>query len=144
MPRKLTVEGKARMPARAVGETRRVARLLASWVEGSGMAIREIEREVGWANGALGRILEGERALRYSHVIAVLDAIGVPPVQFFAAAYPAPEDARKPFENEIVPGLTRDRLFAEIQDAVERITKKKGRGPTKKPRRPAAGKAEVR
>ncbi|MEM6457426.1 MAG: helix-turn-helix transcriptional regulator [Acidobacteriota bacterium] len=49
---------------------------------------RAIEDRIGIARGYLSQILSGHVALKYRHVVAVLNALGVAPSVFFDRLYP--------------------------------------------------------
>jgi hypothetical protein len=49
---------------------------------------RSIERQLGWSTGYLSQILrDGPPALKVEHVLAILEALEVPPPEFFARLY---------------------------------------------------------
>jgi hypothetical protein len=55
---------------------------------------RLVERELGWGTGYMSQILrDGPPALKVGHVLAIVQAIGVTPAEYFAGLYglePAP------------------------------------------------------
>jgi transcriptional regulator with XRE-family HTH domain len=58
--------------------------------QGLRVGARALERQLGWAAGTLSRVLQGKIELRFRHLFDVLEAIGIPPEDFFELAYPKP------------------------------------------------------
>lgn len=71
--------------------TDRAGQVLAAWVVGAGKKQREISRQLGLGNDALGKALRNETELAAWHVFAVLDAIGKEPGLFFEEVLAAEE-----------------------------------------------------
>lgn len=69
-------------------EVRRLAELLAMVVRMSGRSRRSIEAELGLGSSGLSKILNGTVRLQVSHVMSILQAVGVEPGEFFQAAFP--------------------------------------------------------
>lgn len=69
-------------------EVRRLAELLAMVVRMSGRSRRSIEAELGLGSSGLSKILNGTVRLQVSHVVSILQAVGVEPGEFFQAAFP--------------------------------------------------------
>lgn len=70
------------------GEAARVLRRLADLVEDSDLRRREIEHRAGFNKGYLSQLLWGNVELKVWHVLALLDALGKSPAEFFALLYP--------------------------------------------------------
>jgi transcriptional regulator with XRE-family HTH domain len=68
-------------------ESRRLADLLLGMVRFSGRNVRSIERELGVANGAIGKVLNGTVRLQVDHILIIVDLLGLTPAQFFQRAY---------------------------------------------------------
>ena len=68
-------------------EIGRVTEALRTAIRLSGVSSRSIERSLGLSTGYLTRLLQGETALRLWHVFGLLQAIRLPPGDFFAALY---------------------------------------------------------
>jgi len=58
--------------------------------QGLRVGARALERQLGWAAGTLSRVLQGKIEFRFRHLFDVLEAIGIPPEDFFELAYPKP------------------------------------------------------
>jgi tetratricopeptide (TPR) repeat protein len=76
-------EGKGRMPVTAQGEGRRAAELLEAKIRQSGVSIRSIEERVGWGQATLNQVLSGRTPIRFSHVAAVCEVLGLPLADFY-------------------------------------------------------------
>ena len=68
-------------------EIRRLAGLLGTLVRLSGIPAYSIERKLGMSKGTLTKVFKGQVELRMRHILLVLQAIDVPPEQFFSMAY---------------------------------------------------------
>jgi hypothetical protein len=75
------------MPEKYQQESRRLADLLLRLVRLSGRNVRAIERSLGVANGALGKVLKGTVRLQVDHILLLADVLGLTPAQFFHLAY---------------------------------------------------------
>ena len=81
-------------------EIRRLASLLESVLRYHGgqsgglrVGARALERQLDWAAGSLSKILKGKVEFRFRHLFDVLEALGVPPEDFFELAYQKPAPA---------------------------------------------------
>lgn len=68
-------------------ETARILEHLREVLARSGLTASEIEAGSGLGDGELARILAGEAAFEFCHLVAVLEAIGVGRPDFFADLY---------------------------------------------------------
>lgn len=59
---------------------------------------REVERRMGFSNhsGYLSRLFHGTRELKLRQLLDILEAAGIPPANFFHAAYPQPAQEGEP------------------------------------------------
>jgi transcriptional regulator with XRE-family HTH domain len=69
-------------------EALRVARHLHQLIRIQERSQRSIEKELGLGSAILSKMLNGTIRLQVSHVLMILDALGIPPGQFFRAVYP--------------------------------------------------------
>jgi hypothetical protein len=75
----------------------------------SGLSRREIQRRLGKQGSAIdvGRVLRGDMDLRLRHLLAIIGAIDVQPLDFFELVFPARLQPRSPlaqlFEKALVP-----------------------------------------
>jgi transcriptional regulator with XRE-family HTH domain len=60
-------------------QTRWVARMLEAAIQAFGLSERELEKRLGWNEGALSDILAGRVELHSEHVLAILDGLSVAP-----------------------------------------------------------------
>ena len=79
-------------------EIRRLLELFATLIRVAGRSRQSIEQQLGLSSGYLSKILGGTVELRVEHVLMILEAVGLPPGDFFRMAYPpgtlTPEAAR--------------------------------------------------
>jgi transcriptional regulator with XRE-family HTH domain len=82
------------MPSPAVEtEIRRLTQLLESVLryrgagKGLRVGVRALEKKLGWGAGMLSRVLQGKLQFRVRHLLEVLEALEIPPADFFALAY---------------------------------------------------------
>jgi hypothetical protein len=68
-------------------ELSRYLAILADLIKGKKVALTKLDRLLGWRGGAVGRLLRGERDLRLSQLLGILDILGVEPLAFFRAVY---------------------------------------------------------
>jgi transcriptional regulator with XRE-family HTH domain len=69
-------------------EVKRLLALLDSLVRLSKRSQRELEREYGFGNGVLSKILSGRINPKLQHALLIAKGIGLTPAEFFAIAYP--------------------------------------------------------
>jgi len=75
-------------------EIRRFARLLEGVVRLSKVSVREVEKRLDMGHGSLNRIFNGKIDLKLRHILSVLEALDVPPEQFFRLAYREKKDVQ--------------------------------------------------
>jgi hypothetical protein len=71
----------------ATEELSRYLAVLADLVKDKKIALTRIDRLLGWRGGMVGRLLRGERDLRLSQLLAILNTLEVEPLAFFRAVY---------------------------------------------------------
>ena len=76
-------------------EVQRVLAMLRDAVRYSNLSNREVERRLGVSanSGYLSRLFAGTRELKLRQILDVLDVVGLPPANFFRAAFTEPDDA---------------------------------------------------
>jgi hypothetical protein len=76
-------------------EVLRVLAMLRDAVRYSNLSNREVERrlEVGPNSGYLSRLFAGTRELKLRQILDILDVVGLPPANFFRAAFSEPDDS---------------------------------------------------
>ena len=76
-------------------EVLRVLAMLRDAVRYSNLSNREVERRLGVSanSGYLSRLFAGTRELKLRQVLDVLDVVGLPPANFFRAAFTEPDDS---------------------------------------------------
>lgn len=94
-------------------DLRRSAKLLESLVRMAGMSARQLEEKLGYGAGTMHRIFNGRIELKLRHILLILEAVGIPPSQFFREAFP--EDERPRSETE-----TAARLYDLLEQYVPR------------------------
>jgi hypothetical protein len=68
-------------------EMSRYIAVLADLVKDKKIAMSRIDRLLGWRGGVVGRLLRGERDIRLSQLLAILNILEVDPPAFFRAVY---------------------------------------------------------
>jgi transcriptional regulator with XRE-family HTH domain len=76
-------------------EVVRVLAMLRDAVRYSNLSNREVERRLGVSanSGYLSRLFAGTRELKLRQIFDVLDVVGLPPANFFRAAFAEPDDS---------------------------------------------------
>src|SRR5215207_455342 len=97
------------MQNRAPFQVQAVADHLRLCIQARRITLRSIERQVGMPQGYLGQLLRGNLDLKLKHLLAVLDAIGMEPLEFFASMSGRPA---LPAQRPITPDLSRFDLFS--------------------------------
>jgi hypothetical protein len=69
-------------------EVERTRRTLAAMVRLRGMTLQELDQRTGHQRGYYSQILSGRLALRYRHVVEVLEVLGIDRQFFFRMVYP--------------------------------------------------------
>jgi transcriptional regulator with XRE-family HTH domain len=72
-------------------EVRRLAQVLSTVVNVVGRTRQSVEQELGLSSGYMSKILGGTVDLRARHILAISEAVGMDPANFFALAYPRQE-----------------------------------------------------
>lgn len=91
-------------------ETGRLLARLAQLIDDASLDGARIEARAGLERGQLVRLLDQRRALRFRHLLAVLDVLSVSPDAFFASLYPtrpgapAQRGRRRSSGRVVVPG----------------------------------------
>ncbi|HEX4962559.1 MAG TPA: helix-turn-helix transcriptional regulator [Thermoanaerobaculia bacterium] len=92
-------------------EVRRLTAILATIVRIAGRTRQSLEVQLGLSSGYLSKILGGTVDLRARHVLAIVEALGMEPAEFFRLAFPR---HRKPSES----GTSARRLIEDVQAAL--------------------------
>ena len=89
-------------------EVARIRKMLQAAIRLASLSNREVERRMGFSNhsGYLSRLFHGSRELKLRQLLDILAAVGVPPANFFHAAYPQAETEGLP---------------ARVQEALEQM-----------------------
>ncbi len=74
------------------GEIHRARKLLAAMIHLSNKSRQEIDELLDNCRGQTSQLLTGRVALRYEHILRVLDAIHISPGDFFRTLFPKPGD----------------------------------------------------
>lgn len=69
------------MPRMATDEIRWIARTLEAAMQAFGLSNDELERRLDWPGGSLDDVLEGRVELEPWHVVKILDALSLEPVE---------------------------------------------------------------
>lgn len=107
-------------------EERRIARALAGQIRDFDLSVRAVERKAGVSYTLFHKVLTGRVALRYSHILMILDSLKVSWTDFFQACYPAgssPED--KDLEEKVRKAL--------VSLLLDESGKRPVQGPVRKP-----------
>jgi transcriptional regulator with XRE-family HTH domain len=128
-------------------EVRRLLELLDGLIRLSKRSQRELEREFGFGNGVLSKILSGRISPKLQHALLIAKGLGLAPADFFALAYPdrkrteehplvrqlkaaegwqLGERAPVPEEPVPAPGPDDEQLDRRIEAAVERVLQRRG------------------
>ena len=75
------------------GNARTIEELKKLVFEESRFSAREVDRRVGWSENYLSQILRGGVELRVAHVLAILDVLGISPLDFWARVFPGQPEA---------------------------------------------------
>ncbi|HYU32519.1 MAG TPA: hypothetical protein VEW48_10180 [Thermoanaerobaculia bacterium] len=69
-------------------QIRRTTRFLSQLIEIDGRSQRTLEPLLGLGSSGLSKVLHGVVRLQMDHLLRILDVLGIPPGQFFAAVFP--------------------------------------------------------
>lgn len=69
-------------------DIRRITQLLNQLIHIEGRSQRSLEQQLGLGSSGMSKILKGVIRLQVSHVLSILEALGIPPGQFFALVFP--------------------------------------------------------
>lgn len=115
-------------------EILRLSRLLESLVLVERVPVRELERRLDLGTGTLGRIFNGRIDLKVRHVLLVLEALGVNPMDFFKQAFKeVPEGEERQAGVRPKPVTLTDQDVSRI---LVELLRQLGVGPRKAPRKP--------
>jgi transcriptional regulator with XRE-family HTH domain len=92
-------------------EVRRLAEVLATVVRVAGRTRQSLEAQIGLSSGYLSKILSGTVDLRARHILAIVEAVGMDPSDFFLLAFP-----RRRHPNEA--GRSARRIIEDAQAAL--------------------------
>ena len=70
-------------------DIRRLRRQLADLIDDSGASRRQIDRQLGQAEGYLSQLLAGTIDLKFWHLIDILETLGCSPSLFFERVFPS-------------------------------------------------------
>ncbi len=90
------------------GEIHRARKLLAALIHLSNKSRQEIDELLDNCRGQTSQLLTGRVAMRYEHILRVLEAIHIPPGDFFRTLFPKPGDrgiAEGPVLNRYIDAL---------------------------------------
>lgn len=93
------------------GEIHRARKLLAALIHLSNRSRQEIDELLDNCRGQTSQLLTGRIALRYEHILRVLDAIHIPPGDFFRTLFPKPGDR----------GLAEGPVLSRYIDALDEV-----------------------
>jgi hypothetical protein len=85
--------------------------LLSSLAQVTGWTLRDLDAHLGFAPGYTSRLFAGHIKLLYSHILLVLDAIGLEPSFFFDTIHPSTSP------EQVLELLDRARLVAAGREA---------------------------
>jgi hypothetical protein len=131
------------MEDRYDAEEDRIAEALAGAIRDTDLSVRAVERRAGVSYTLFHKVLTGRVALRFRHILMILDALQVNWTKFFQACYPpgvSPED--KTLEDRVRRALV-SIILEESQKRPELGPVRK-RGPAKKAKKKAAAPAASR
>lgn len=76
-------------------EVTRILAMLRDAIRYSNMSNREVERRLGYSanSGYLSRLFAGGRELKFRQILDILESVGLPPANFFRAAFTDPDDS---------------------------------------------------
>lgn len=76
-------------------EVTRILAMLRDAIRYSNMSNREVERRLGYSanSGYLSRLFAGGRELKFRQILDILESVGLPPANFFRAAFNEPDDS---------------------------------------------------
>src|ERR1044071_1706745 len=75
-------------------EVTRAAKLLETMMKMAGVNRQELDQRMGAGRGYSSQVLSGRMELKYRHVLAMLEALGVEPATFFGILFPEGEEGR--------------------------------------------------
>jgi transcriptional regulator with XRE-family HTH domain len=80
----------------------RLTSVLRSAIRLSEFSNRDLERKLGFSGGYLSRLFGGQIDIKLSHILTVLDIIGLYPSEFFQMAFPSAESEPSPLMKKIL------------------------------------------
>ena len=75
------------MRQRVEKDLARIRSFLRRHISEQGFTLRQVEEEIGWGRSRAGALLRGVRPLHVEHILQILNAIGVPPEEFWGDVY---------------------------------------------------------
>lgn len=96
--RNLLYSRQAMSDVNTADEVARIRKMLQAAIRFTGLSNREVERRMGFSNhsGYLSRLFHGSRELKLRQLLDILEAVGIPPANFFHAAYAHPLEEGDP------------------------------------------------
>lgn len=111
-------------------DLRRYLKVLKELVGGWDGSMREIERRLGWATGRLTKVLAGRVELQVHDLLAILEVLGVGPLDFYRMAYGKDSVSEQVLRKISAlspqpqpwtfPAISEEELVQRIEAAVER------------------------
>ena len=80
----------------------RLTSVLRSAIRLSEYSNRDLERKLGFSGGYLSRLFGGQIDIKMSHILNVLDLIGLYPSEFFQMAFPPGQSEPSPLMKKIL------------------------------------------
>ena len=82
--------------AQAQADVEKVLEALRRAIRREGMTLRQVEQALGRKGDYLRQVMSGKIELRWEHIVGILAAVGVHPVDFFEEVYGLPSDRPAP------------------------------------------------
>ncbi|MFY9823543.1 MAG: helix-turn-helix transcriptional regulator [Thermoanaerobaculia bacterium] len=94
-------------------ETLRLGQVLKALAKSREKSIRSLEQKMEVADGIFYKVLNGKITMQMRHLLMIVEALGMSPAEFFAAAYP--KTARP------APKAPKDEEDDELETRVRRV-----------------------
>lgn len=75
---------------RGAEDVRKISEALKRKIREHGLTYEQVEQRAGMGREYLRQVLRGTLKLRVEHVAAVLEALGIPPIEFYVEVYGPP------------------------------------------------------
>jgi transcriptional regulator with XRE-family HTH domain len=98
-------------------ESRRLAGLLGDLIRLSRRSLRSLERDLEISSAGLSKILNGTVRLQMTHILSIVETLGIPPGSFFQLAFPKTEPPN-PLIRQL-HGMLGEEAPAEVEDSTE-------------------------